>query len=127
MNKFKELNDKVLQLADEKGILEHGTKLKQCEKTFEECLELRDALTQWEYLSYIEERDHESGNFSYNMSFENQSRIISEIRDAIGVTLVTLIIQAKMNDMDIVDCLEIAYNEIAGRTGEMKDGVFVKD
>ena len=126
MNKFKELNDKVLQWADEKGILEHGTPLKQHDKTVEEVLELRDALVR------LEENENMYDTFELNGHAESYCqesihREQKEIKDGIGDTLVTLIIQAKMNDMDIVDCLEIAYNEIAGRTGEMKDGVFVKD
>jgi NTP pyrophosphatase (non-canonical NTP hydrolase) len=34
---------------------------------------------------------------------------------------------ARSNGYDIVECLEIAYNEISKRTGKMIDGDFVKD
>ncbi|HCA4871926.1 TPA: hypothetical protein MW058_002733, partial [Enterococcus faecium] len=40
--------------------------------------------------------------------------------------VVTLIILAMQNDMDLYECLNQAYNEIKGRTGKMVDGVFVK-
>jgi hypothetical protein len=40
---------------------------------------------------------------------------------------VTIIIQAKMQNMSLVECLEGAYNIIAKRTGKMVDGQFVKD
>lgn len=50
-----------------------------------------------------------------------------EIIDGIGDVLVTLIIQAKMQGLDIVDCLDTAYQVISKRTGKMVDGQFVKD
>lgn len=48
------------------------------------------------------------------------------LRDGIGDVVVTLIILAMQNDMDLYECLNQAYNEIKGRTGKMVDGVFVK-
>lgn len=49
-----------------------------------------------------------------------------ELRDAIGDTVVTLIILAKQNDMDLYECLQCAYDEIKGRTGKTVDGIFIK-
>lgn len=49
-----------------------------------------------------------------------------ELRDGIGDVIVTLIILAQQNDMNIHECLNTAYDEIKGRTGKMVDGVFVK-
>ena len=46
--------------------------------------------------------------------------------DGIGDVIVTLIILAQQNDMDLHDCLNTAYDEIKNRTGKMIDGVFVK-
>ena len=48
------------------------------------------------------------------------------LRDGIGDVVVTLIILAQQNDMDLEECLNCAYDEIKGRTGKMVDGVFVK-
>jgi len=48
------------------------------------------------------------------------------LRDGIGDVAVTLIILALQNDMDLYECLNIAYDEIKGRTGKMVNGVFVK-
>lgn len=48
------------------------------------------------------------------------------LRDGIGDVVVTLIILAQQNDMDLHECLNCAYDEIKGRTGEMVNGVFVK-
>ncbi len=49
-----------------------------------------------------------------------------ELYDAIGDTLVTIIILADILNMDPMACLEIAYEAIANRTGETKNGTFVK-
>ncbi|KIH69928.1 MazG-like family protein [Salinicoccus roseus] len=48
------------------------------------------------------------------------------LRDGIGDVVVTLIILAQQNDMDLYECLQAAYDEIKGRKGKMIDGVFVK-
>lgn len=48
------------------------------------------------------------------------------LRDGIGDVVVTLIILALQNDMDLYECLNLAYEEIKGRTGKMVNGVFVK-
>lgn len=90
----------VKQWAEEKGILSKATPLTQAIKTKEEVDELYRAILD-------DNRD--------------------EIKDAIGDIMVTLIIQCKMQDMDLQDCLESAYNVIKNRTGKMVDGIFVKD
>lgn len=48
------------------------------------------------------------------------------LRDSIGDVVVTLIILAMQNDMDLYECLNFAYDEIKGRSGKMVNGVFVK-
>ncbi len=50
-----------------------------------------------------------------------------ELRDAIGDTVVTLIILAKQNSMDLEECLQCAYDEIKDRTGKTVNGIFVKE
>ncbi|ROY68369.1 hypothetical protein EGX24_16825 [Enterococcus gallinarum] len=48
------------------------------------------------------------------------------VKDGIGDTIVTLIILAMQQDLNIQECLNCAYDEIKGRTGQMVNGVFVK-
>lgn len=99
-NRFNELEKKVLLWAEEKGILEKGTPLAQAEKTLEEAQEIKDGI--------------EDGNKE-------------EIIDGLGDTLVTIIIQAEMQGVNLLDCLEVAYNVIAKRKGKMENGQFIKD
>lgn len=96
---MKRKND-IINWAKEKGILEKSNPTKQHEKTQEEVDELKKA---------IEENDRE------------------EIIDGIGDAIVTLVIQAELNGLDVEECIESAYNVIKNRTGKMVDGIFVKD
>lgn len=47
-------------------------------------------------------------------------------KDSVGDVVVTLIILSMQKRTNVQECLEMAYNEIKGRTGKMVDGVFVK-
>ena len=51
----------------------------------------------------------------------------NDLRDGIGDVVVTLIILAIQNDMDLYECLNQAYNEIKDRKGKNVNGVFVKE
>lgn len=93
-----ELITKVEQWAKDKG-LDQADSSKQMLKTIEEIGEVAASLA----------RKDEHG-----------------LRDGIGDVVVTLIILAMQNDMDLYECLNQAYNEIKGRTGKMVDGIFVK-
>ena len=100
LNDFEALRWKVLRWADAREIFKHGTPEGQALKTIEEANELLAAI-----------RAHDR----------------DEIIDAIGDVLVTVIIQAEMQDIAPQACLRKAYEVISKRTGKMKDGVFVKD
>jgi NTP pyrophosphatase (non-canonical NTP hydrolase) len=50
-----------------------------------------------------------------------------EIKDAIGDMVVVLTNLAVLEGMQIENCIESAYNEIASRKGEMINGTFVKE
>ena len=49
------------------------------------------------------------------------------LKDAIGDTLVTIIVLAHQLDLDVTECLNIAYEEIKNRKGKMINGTFVKE
>lgn len=50
-----------------------------------------------------------------------------EVIDAIGDSMVTLIILADLLGYEAEDCLQSAYEVISKRTGRMVNGTFVKD
>jgi NTP pyrophosphatase (non-canonical NTP hydrolase) len=99
-NKKRNINDLILQWANDRGILENATPKDQMMKLVEEVGELSSAIQK-----------------------DNQEDII----DAIGDCVVVLTILSEMYKMDLEFCVTMAYMEIATRTGKMVDGVFVKD
>lgn len=114
-NNLEQLEQLVINWADEKGILSNATPLTQFSKTQEEVSELEHAL------------DVKARGFK---DFINDKGLVvsadEEIEDSIGDIVVTLIIQAKMQGLTLQQCLQSAYNVISKRKGEMRNGVFVK-
>ena len=100
MKNYNELQALVIAWSTQKGILDKGTPLAQCGKTFEEVEELETAILDGDK---------------------------AEIIDALGDILVTIIIQAEMHGLNLIECLESAYNVISKRTGVMKNGHFIRD
>ena len=52
---------------------------------------------------------------------------IGMIKDAIGDTYVTLVLQAEMWGLTMAECIDAAWDEIKDRKGRMQNGVFVKE
>ncbi len=86
--------------ARDKGILDKGDPKTQTLKTLEELGELAGALLK--------------GNEP-------------EVIDALGDTVVTLIIVAELKGYKLEDCINSAYEIIAQRKGRMENGNFIKD
>ncbi|HEM3702195.1 TPA: MazG-like family protein [Streptococcus suis] len=101
---FEELNSKVVAWASERGLNIADPKI-QWMRVTEEVGEIRDVLLK-------------------PTKFENPERAL---KDALGDSLVTLIVLAHQLQLDLVECLEIAYNEIKDRNGRMVNGTFVKE
>lgn len=92
---------KVVQWGEARGIVQNATAMSQAIKTLEETTELLDALNK---------------------------KDLAATKDAIGDIVVTLIMVCAVLDIDLVDCLSGAYNEIKDRKGYLtKEGVFVKE
>lgn len=65
----------------------------------------------------------ESGELSQGILKDSKPDIV----DAIGDCVVVLTNLAHLAGVDIESCIQSAYDEISSRTGEMKNGTFVKD
>ena len=92
--------DLIRDWAAVRGIYDEGNTIVQYTKLMEEAGELAKALL---------DNDHD------------------EINDAIGDMVVVLTNLAHLHGTEIEDCIDLAYTEIAGRTGKMINGTFVKD
>lgn len=97
---YAEVEMKVVQWGEARGIVQNATAMSQAIKTLEEVTELLDALNK---------------------------KDLDEAKDAIGDVVVTLIMVCAVLDVDLVQCLRGAYNEIKDRKGYLtKEGVFIK-
>lgn len=94
------LEGKVLEWAEQKGILEANEPDAQLDKFEEEC---------WEFIEACCSEDFD------------------EIQKEGGDVIVTLIINLHLRGSSLSQALQAAYDKISKRKGTMVDGVFVKE
>lgn len=98
---YAEVEMKIVQWGEARGIVQNATAQTQAIKTLEEVTELFDALNK---------------------------KDIEATKDALGDIVVTLIMVCAVLDVDLVSCLKGAYSEIKDRKGYLtKEGIFVKE
>jgi len=97
---MKELEQKVIQWAIDRGIHHPSNAKNQLLKSFEEMGELARGILK-----------------------DDRELII----DSIGDVLVTLIILSETKGLSLEYCLDHAWNEIKDRTGKTINGTFIKD
>ena len=98
---FADVEMKVIQWAEARGILPNAKPYTQLLKAFSEMGELADA--------------------------ENKNDL-ADVIDGVGDVLVCLIIYCARKDLDITECLKAAYEEIKDRKGFLTpEGVFIKE
>ena len=103
-NTFSDLINKINHWADERNLKQADPKI-QWMRITEEVGEIRDVLLK--PTKFTEPQ--------------------AALKDAIGDTLVTIIVLAHQLDLDVTECLGIAYEEIKNRKGKMINGTFVKE
>lgn len=103
-NTFSELITKINEWADDRSLKQADPKI-QWMRVTEEVGEIRDVLLK--PTKFTEPQ--------------------AALKDAIGDTLVTIIVLAHQLDLDVTECLSIAYEEIKNRKGKMINGTFVKE
>ena len=105
---FKELKTNVEEWANSKDLLHKENAEKQFMKFIEEVFE-----------------------FKFEMDFISQKSDCKEptldLKLELGDVMVTLIILSKQLDIDIVECLQLAYDKISKRRGKTLNGVFIKE
>lgn len=103
-NTFSDLINKINHWADSRGLKQADPKI-QWMRVTEEVGEIRDVLLK--PTKFTEPQ--------------------AALKDAIGDTLVTIIVLAHQLDLDVTECLGIAYEEIKNRKGKMINETFVKE
>ena len=154
---MKELVQKVIQWAEDRNIIDGAKKTDQLHKLYQECGELSDNLCKGKdarddigditvvliilakQSGFVFDSDQKTYTSSTNakiMYFELMSNVDCiryDIRyNCLAETLVSCAYKSLLHichalDYDVKECLEIAYNDIKDRKGEMIDGVFVKE
>ena len=110
---MQELIQKVIQWANDRNIIQGSTAIKQLDKTSEEFNELQRALALYEFYE--------------DAQINHDNPMTEEVMDAYGDILVTLIIAAAIDDIDLEDCLAQAYEVIRHRKGKLVNGLFIKE
>ena len=104
---MRELIDNVIQWANDRNIIEGSTPIKQLDKTSEEFNELQRAVGMY--------------------TVTEDDNWLEDVLDAYGDILVTLIISAHQQGIDLEDALASAWEEIRHRKGKLINGLFHKD
>lgn len=97
---MEQITAEILHWASERGLLDKKNILKQLAKLGEEYGEVCEAI--------------------------NKRKSSFDIASEIGDMYVVLTILAAQHNVHMHNCVEIAYQKIANRTGETIDGMFVK-
>ena len=105
---FEQLQEKVLQWADDKDLLHSESADKQFMKFIEEVFEFK---TEFDISFY---QGEVSKNYWDNLNLE------------MGDVFVTLIILCKQLGLDPLMCLGMSYKKISKRTGKTINGCFIK-
>ncbi|MEN9885434.1 MAG: Cellulophaga phage phi13:2 [Pseudomonadota bacterium] len=119
---FTELALLIQQWARDRKILWRSNPKAQAMKTLEKCGELLEAATALHVLDRYPVETMEDKDWIVQADWRDK------YRDAVGDVLVTIIIGCALADVDPLDCLAAAYDEIKDRKGHMNEaGIFVKD
>ena len=115
---FEDLQKRVVAWGCDRDLIKNENAEKQFMKFIEEVFEFK---SEFDYLKIMGQNtadvyeDYEYIETQENMKLE------------MGDVLVTLIILSAQLDIDLTECLEMAYEKISKRKGKTIDGLFVKE
>lgn len=114
---YREIELLVIRWAEARKIIPNSTAAAQAVKTSEEAAELLEAATVLRILKDLGMQDKPVWK-----------HWMDKYRDAVGDIVVTLINGCALADVDLVQCLAEAYDEIKDRKGTLTpEGIFVKE
>lgn len=82
-----------------------------------------------QFLKFIEEVFEFKTELDTHLLVDSFTRVIPDknLKLEMGDILVTLIILSKQLNIDLVECLEMAYEKISKRKGKTVEGIFYKE
>lgn len=119
---FEELKTNVEEWADDKDLLHSENADKQFMKFIEEVFEFKSEMD-----ILVRYRNYYRENPQKKIPKAEHERIIKKTELELGDIIVTLIVLSNQLDLDIVDCLNMAYEKISKRHGKTINGLFVKE
>lgn len=123
-DRFAELNELVVKWASDRHIVQNSNVLAQAKKSHEEAGEIIEAASAMEVLHGLAMMQAMASKERAKM----YAHWFAKYKDAIGDTMVTLLVGCATAGINPLDCLQLAYDEIKDRKGTLRsDGVFVKD
>lgn len=105
---FEELKTKVEEWAEDKDLLHSENADKQFMKFIEEVFEFKSEM------DFVD----------WKLNYKEPTQ---DLKLELGDVMVTLIVLSKQLNVDIVDCLNMAYEKISKRKGKTINGTFVKE
>lgn len=119
---FEELRENVEQWANDKDLLHEENAEKQFMKFIEEVFEFKSEMD-----ILVRYRNYYRENPQKKIPKAEHERITKKAELELGDIIVTLIVLCNQLDIDIVGCLEMAYEKISKRKGKTVNGLFVKE
>lgn len=119
---FEDLKELVLEWADDKDLLHSENADKQFMKFIEEVFEFK---TEMDVL--VRYRNYYRENPQKKIPKAEHERITKKAELELGDVVVTLIVLSNQLDIDIVECLDMAYEKISKRKGKTVNGTFIKE
>ncbi len=114
---FADVESEIIRWAEARKIIPNSTAKAQAQKTLEESGELLEAATALYVLQQT----------GVPKEAPIYQKWLGKYKDAVGDVMVTLTNGCALADVNLVDCMYIAYNEIKDRKGYMNEnGIFVK-
>ena len=110
---FEVISEKVTDWAKARQIIPNSNPMAQAMKGMEEAAEWFQAATA---ISILPKDDPQYQHW------------LDKFKDGVGDVLVTIVNSAALANVNVIECFDIAYNEIKDRSGKMNiNGIFVKE
>ena len=116
---YEELDQLVISWGIDKDLIKKENSEKQFMKFIEEVFEFKAEMDNVSKLESIKEPTEYEVN--------KHERKLKDMKLEMGDILVTLIILSAQLNIDLTECLEMAYEKISKRKGKTIDGLFVKE
>lgn len=119
---YEQLEQLVISWGIDKDLIKRENADKQFMKFIEEVFEFKREMDIFVDYDSVDEWFKIDDDY-----LKDLTRMATNMKLEMGDILVTLIILSAQLDIDLTECLEMAYEKISKRKGKTIDGIFVKE